>query len=76
MDIRQLRYFSMVARMSSFSRAATALKMTQSSLSKQIGNLEDHLGKRLLVRNGRGVVPTEAGLRLLPYAQRILDQLA
>ncbi|NML42814.1 LysR family transcriptional regulator [Ramlibacter sp. G-1-2-2] len=76
MDIKQLKYFSTVARLGSFSRAASTLKMAQPSLSKQISNLESELGTRLLVRNGRGVTPTEAGQRLIPHAHRILEEVA
>lgn len=76
MDIRQLRYFATVARLGSFSRAAGALNMTQPALSKQIGNLEESLNKRLLVRNGRGVTTTEAGQRLLRHAKDILELVA
>ena len=73
MDIKQLRYFTTVSRMGSLSRAAGALKVTQPALSKQISNLEESLGSRLLIRNGRGVTPTEAGQRLVRHAQRILE---
>lgn len=76
MDIKQLRYFATIAQVGSFSRAATVLRVTQPSLSKQISLLEEALGRRLFVRNGRGVSPTEAGLRLQRHARRILDQLA
>ncbi len=75
MDLRQLRYFSLVARLGSFSRAADALNLSQPALSKQIRTLEDHLGRRLLVRNGRGATLTEAGQNLLKHAQRILDMV-
>jgi LysR family transcriptional regulator, nitrogen assimilation regulatory protein len=76
MDIRQLRYFATIAQLGSFSRAATVLRVSQPSLSKQVSLLEDELGRRLLVRNGRGVTPTEAGQRLQRHAQRILDLFA
>ncbi len=75
MDLRQLRYFSMVAHLGSFSRAAGVLNVSQPALSKQISGLEDHLGKRLLVRNGRGATLTEAGQNLLKHAQRILEMV-
>ena len=75
MEIRQLEIFVRVAQLCSFSKAADALNMSQSVLSRQIGRLEQELGKHLLYRNGRGVTPTEAGKRLLARGVGILHQL-
>jgi LysR family transcriptional regulator, nitrogen assimilation regulatory protein len=72
MDIRQLSYFVRVAELGSFSRASTFLHVAQPALSRQIHNLEVELKERLLIRNGRGVEPTEAGERLLSNARGIL----
>ena len=72
MDIRQLSYFVRVAELGSFSRASTFLRVAQPALSRQIHNLEVELKERLLIRNGRGVEPTEAGERLLSNARGIL----
>lgn len=76
MDLRQLKYLTVIAELGSFSRAAAMLDLAQPSLSKQIANLEASLGRKLLVRNGRGVSPTEAGIRLLRHARRIIEQVA
>jgi DNA-binding transcriptional LysR family regulator len=48
------------------------LHLSQPTVSDRIARLERHLGVRLFVRGGRGVRPTPAGTRLLPYAQRCL----
>ncbi|MTH61539.1 LysR substrate-binding domain-containing protein [Paracoccus litorisediminis] len=73
MDIRQLSYFVRVVELGSFSRAAAYLHIAQPALSRQIASLETELKERLLIRNGRGVTPTEAGERLLGHAHSILD---
>jgi len=61
---RQLRYFLQIAESKSLSKAAVHLEQDQSWMSKQLGVLEAHLGKRLFVRTGRGVDLTEAGQKL------------
>jgi len=73
MDLTRLRYFAAAAQAGSISRAAAALHLTQPSLSRQVGLLEQELGQRLLERHGRGVVPTEAGTALLQHAQAIFE---
>lgn len=73
MELRQLRYFVSVVDAGSVSAGAVALHLAQPSLSRQIALLEADLGQRLLVRTGRGVVPTEAGEALLPHARAMLE---
>jgi DNA-binding transcriptional LysR family regulator len=63
--LADLAAFVAVARELSFTRAASQLGMTQSSLSHAIRRLEGRLGLRLLSRTTRSVAPTEAGERLL-----------
>lgn len=75
MDIKQLRYFVMVAEELSFSRAATKLHMSQPPLSQQIKALEEEMGVALLVRNRREVKLTEAGSVFLRECHVVLDQL-
>jgi LysR family transcriptional regulator, nitrogen assimilation regulatory protein len=75
MDLRQLDYFVHVADLGSFSRAAAVLSIAQSALSHRVRQLEVELKQPLLYRNGRGVVPTEAGRRLLVHARGILMQV-
>ncbi len=73
LDIRQLTYFMYVVDLGSFSRAAAFLHIAQPALSRQISSLETELEQRLLIRNGRGVLPTEAGSRLLGHARMIIQ---
>jgi LysR family nitrogen assimilation transcriptional regulator len=72
MELKQLEYFVHVVDTASFSRAALALNVAQSTLSRQIALLENETGQRLLVRTGRGAVPTAAGAGLLPHARTML----
>lgn len=75
MDIRQLRYFSMLARLGNFGRAASALHIAQPALSRQIRLLEEELGVRLFERHARGSSPTEAAEVLLARAEFVLRYL-
>ena len=72
MDTRQLAAFCSVVEKKSFSQAAAALGVTQPAVSLQVRSLEKRLGKQLLDRSGRRVVPTEDGLRLYRGARRLL----
>ncbi|MFM8610169.1 MAG: LysR substrate-binding domain-containing protein [Burkholderiaceae bacterium] len=76
MDLRQLEYFVRVAELGSFTRAAIELGVAQPALSRQVRQLEVELRQNLLVRNGRGAVPTEAGQLLLEHGRGILHQVA
>ena len=75
MEIRDLRSFVTIARLGSFSRAASEAHIAQPALSRQVRRLEDELGLELLVRHGKGVSPTGEGWRLLDRAEAILHQL-
>lgn len=75
MDLRQLEYFVRVAELGSFTRAAIELDVAQPALSRQVRLLEVELRQTLLVRNGRGAVPTEAGKALLEHGRGILHQV-
>jgi len=76
MDLRQIEYFVRVAELGSFTRAAVSLDIAQPALSRQVRLLEVELRQNLLVRNGRGAVPTEAGKLLLEHGRGILHQVA
>jgi DNA-binding transcriptional LysR family regulator len=65
----QLRLFLAIARSQSLSGAAEVLDLTQSSLSKQLCNLEGYLGQTLFERHGRGVALTDAGRNLQDVAR-------
>jgi LysR family nitrogen assimilation transcriptional regulator len=75
MDLKQLEYFRHVAELGSFTRAAAFLSVVQPALSRQVRQLEVELGQNLFDRNGRGVVLTDAGTRLLEHTRGILLQV-
>lgn len=72
LDLRLVRYFTVVAEHLNFARAAAALHVAQPSLSRQIQRLEDALGIRLLERTTQGSRLTAAGAAFLPRAQTLL----
>lgn len=72
MNLKRLEVFVAVADTGSFSRAAEATHITQSTVSQHIITLEEEFGLKLLDRTGKGVFPTEAGKILLGRAKRIL----
>jgi len=75
MDLKQLEYFVTVVDHGGFSAAARLLGIAQPAISRQVRSLEVELRQNLLVRNGRGAAPTEAGKRLLAHARGILQQV-
>lgn len=72
MELRVLRYFLAVAHEGSFTRAAERLFVSQPTLSKQLGDLEETLGCRLFERGARRVTLTEAGELLRRRAEDIV----
>lgn len=73
MDMRQLETFRVVARMLSFTQAALQLDYAQSTISSQIQTLEREVGAPLFNRVNKRVELTDAGRRLLRYADRMLE---
>ena len=73
MDIRVLRYFLAVAREESISGAAESLNLSQPTLSRQLMDLEEELGKSLFVRGSRRITLTEHGVLLRKRASEIID---
>lgn len=69
-DFRSLETFLWVANLGSFSAAATKLATTQPAVSHRIAQLEQDFGLRLLERDNRSVALTEAGRKLLAFAER------
>ena len=72
LELRQLRYFVAVCRMSGFTRAAEEVGVSQSSLSRSVLKLEELVGQPLLDRKPREVIPTEVGEIFLRRAEEIL----
>ncbi len=72
LDLRLVRYFTVVAEHRHFGRAAASLLVAQPSLSRQIRRLEQQLGARLLDRTPQGTRLTEAGEAFLPRARALL----
>lgn len=73
MDIRVLQYFLAVAREESITKAAERLRMTQPPLSRHLKDLEDELGKQLLIRGSKKVTLTEDGMLLRKRAEELVD---
>jgi DNA-binding transcriptional LysR family regulator len=71
-DLEQLRTLAAVVDAGSLTAAAPRVFLSQSSVSEQVRKLEERAGQSLLTRSKAGVSPTEAGVRLLGYARRIL----
>ncbi|WP_431096834.1 LysR family transcriptional regulator [Polaromonas aquatica] len=78
----QIRYFLEVARTGSVSQAAVHLHVAASAVSRQVAKLEDQLGCALFERKARGMVPTDAGERLMAYVragsedgERVMEQV-
>ena len=72
MDIRSLRYFIETARLSSFTRAAEKMHVTQSTISKMVRQLEDEIGTPLLLRDGRRLDLTDTGRVVFERGQEML----
>ncbi len=75
MEIRVLKYFLTVARVGSITQAAKSLHLTQPTLSRQIMDLENELGQKLLIRGNHNISLTPEGMILKKRAQEILDMV-
>lgn len=73
MEIRVLQYFLAVAREESISGAAESLHLSQPTLSRQLKDMEEELGKQLLIRGNRKISLTEEGMLLRKRAEEIVD---
>lgn len=73
MEIRVLRYYLAVARELNITRAAESLHISQPSLSKQMMDLEDFIGKKLFIRGKRRIELTEDGVLLKKRAEEIIE---
>lgn len=75
MDLRQLRYFAQIVESGSLAKASRQLFIAQPALSQQVAKLEAEVGKLLLHRSAKGVIPTDNGLALYHHARFMLRQL-
>lgn len=73
MDLHVLKMFRAVAVEGGVARAAESLHCVQSNVSARLAQLEEHLGTLLFQRQGRKMVITPAGTKLLCYAERLLE---
>jgi LysR family nitrogen assimilation transcriptional regulator len=74
-NLRRLKYFVKIVDVGSVTLASEVLHIAQPALSQQIATLEGEFNQQLLVRNAKGVKPTDAGKVLYKHAQVILKQL-
>lgn len=74
-SLQALHSFYVVAQTGSFTLAATELHLSQSAISRQIQQLEDHLGCTLFERNTRKVIISEQGAALIPVVEGLLSSL-
>ncbi|MDW7673137.1 MAG: LysR family transcriptional regulator [Bacillota bacterium] len=72
MILTSIKYFCVVVKLGSISKAAIALHMSQPALSLQIKELENQLNNILLVRSNKGVTPTEVGKKVYDYGTKML----
>ncbi|HEY3439683.1 MAG TPA: LysR family transcriptional regulator [Paludibaculum sp.] len=75
-NLKHLEAFAVVARLCSFTRAASQLNISQPALTVQIRQLEETLTVRLLDRNTRSVKLTPAGEELAPVVERLLADIS
>ena len=73
MELRTLQYFLAVTREENITRAAESLHISQPYLSKQLMDLENELGTKLLIRGKRKIALTEDGIILRKRAEEILS---
>jgi DNA-binding transcriptional LysR family regulator len=73
-DLKQLRYAIAAADHGSFRRAAEALTLKQSTLSRRIRLMEQRVGVQLFERTRIGVRPTLAGVEFIRSARRLIEQ--
>ena len=75
MEIRMLRYFLEIAREENMTRASERLHVSQPTLSKQMKDLEEELGKKLFRRGSASIHLTDEGMLLRKRAEDILDMV-
>lgn len=73
MELRVLQYFLAVAREQSILGASESLHLSQPTLSRQLKDLEEELGKQLFIRGNRKITLTEEGMILRKRAEEIMQ---
>lgn len=73
MELRVLQYFLAVAREQSILGASESLHLSQPTLSRQLKDLEEELGKQLFIRGNRKITLTDEGMLLRKRAEEIMD---
>ena len=76
LSLDSLRCFTQAARLLNFRAAARAVALSPAAFGQRIRQLEDDMGVRLFNRTTRSIAPTEAGMNLLPYAEKALAAVA
>lgn len=79
MELKYLQTFQTIVKEGSFTKAALAQNYSQSTITFQMGQLEQELSARLFEKIGRHMVLTKAGQQLIPYVDRIMaavDQMS
>jgi len=74
-SLKGLRAFEAAARTGSFAAAAIELSVSPAAIGQLIRSLEDQVGRKLFHRVNRGIIPTEAGLEVLPRLSAAFDEL-
>ena len=75
MELGQIKYFILVARLQNMSKAAQTLGIAQPTLSRSITNLEKELGTQLFDRSGKKLTLNERGKKFLERAQSAVEEL-
>ncbi|MEH0021951.1 MAG: LysR substrate-binding domain-containing protein [Desulfobacter sp.] len=75
MNFNQVNAFHAVAKFGSFSKAAEHLRISQPAVSQHVKSLEETIGKRLFLREGRKIVLTPAGLETMHSASLIVTEM-
>lgn len=75
MELKYLNTFKVIVEEGGFTKAAERLNYTQSTITFQIGQLEQELSAKLFERIGRKMVLTKAGEQLIPYVEDVLNSV-
>ena len=76
MDLKYLYTFKSIVDEGNFTKAARKLNYTQSTITFQVGQLEEELSAQLFEKVGRKMVLTKAGQQLVPYVEEVLSSIS